>query len=567
MAYEKYISKNGKLYGPYTYHSKRINGKVVSEYHGTTKKPKNNFLWIVGVFIVAILLAGFIFWNTQFVGRATLDINSNSQVGEILEGVLSLSLKEGELIPASSKVIFDVDGISYEYILSDIINSETTSGNFYVEGKSISGGGVGYGVTGTKKIYPNLDFTLNILSESKAKTNNGDGGNNVPEVVEPVVEEIPEIIEESIEEIIEIEEVEIFEEVTDEIVVEESVETIEISTEETSIISESKQESKSEKNEKVEKKSELESTPEIVVEEVVEPTPETSVTGSVIASFFRNTLNSFLVFTGQVSLKLTQEVDGSTSFGESFTYDLAEGEIAEIKPNSVKIGEEVVNDNLVMLDIINNQVIVTTEYSIEEEGFGADYIGGTGETITIDLSQLNLELGGENILISFIYDNLELVSVSTFLDGEVEEPIEEPIEEIPETNISNQTEQPVIGNETIGNITLGNITDIVNISESNITIVIVEILTDEEKNILENKYGNVSVEITKAEKVKDRIEVTFEIGNYFTKHSYNEGLSVGELSEWIERDKIRLLKDIAEELSKESSSFENVEGLVGSYPI
>ena len=45
MVYEKYIRKNGKLYGPYTYHSKRVGGKVVSEYHGTKKPTKNhNFL-------------------------------------------------------------------------------------------------------------------------------------------------------------------------------------------------------------------------------------------------------------------------------------------------------------------------------------------------------------------------------------------------------------------------------------------------------------------------------------------------------------------------------------------
>ena len=35
MAYKKYIKRNGKLYGPYLYHSRRVNGKVISEYQGT----------------------------------------------------------------------------------------------------------------------------------------------------------------------------------------------------------------------------------------------------------------------------------------------------------------------------------------------------------------------------------------------------------------------------------------------------------------------------------------------------------------------------------------------------
>jgi len=40
MAYKKYIKRNGKLYGPYIYESKRVNGKVVSEYHGSEEPKK-----------------------------------------------------------------------------------------------------------------------------------------------------------------------------------------------------------------------------------------------------------------------------------------------------------------------------------------------------------------------------------------------------------------------------------------------------------------------------------------------------------------------------------------------
>ena len=34
MSYKKYIVKNGKTYGPYTYYSRMVNGKVISEYKG-----------------------------------------------------------------------------------------------------------------------------------------------------------------------------------------------------------------------------------------------------------------------------------------------------------------------------------------------------------------------------------------------------------------------------------------------------------------------------------------------------------------------------------------------------
>ena len=41
MVYKKYIKRNGKVYCHYIYHSKRVDGKVVSEYRGGLKKPKN----------------------------------------------------------------------------------------------------------------------------------------------------------------------------------------------------------------------------------------------------------------------------------------------------------------------------------------------------------------------------------------------------------------------------------------------------------------------------------------------------------------------------------------------
>ena len=51
MAYKKYIKRGGKIYGPYIYHSRRVNGRVISEYRGTGKENKISlgglkFLWI-----------------------------------------------------------------------------------------------------------------------------------------------------------------------------------------------------------------------------------------------------------------------------------------------------------------------------------------------------------------------------------------------------------------------------------------------------------------------------------------------------------------------------------------
>jgi len=43
MAYERYIKKNGKVYGPYVQHNKKVGGKVVSEYLGKKESGARKF--------------------------------------------------------------------------------------------------------------------------------------------------------------------------------------------------------------------------------------------------------------------------------------------------------------------------------------------------------------------------------------------------------------------------------------------------------------------------------------------------------------------------------------------
>ena len=57
MAYKKYIKRDGKLYGPYIYHSRKVNGKVISEYLGKGKeKNKNKRKKILSVLIIALII-------------------------------------------------------------------------------------------------------------------------------------------------------------------------------------------------------------------------------------------------------------------------------------------------------------------------------------------------------------------------------------------------------------------------------------------------------------------------------------------------------------------------------
>jgi hypothetical protein len=57
MVYKKYIKKNGHIYGPYIYHSKRVDGKVVSEYVGPKGlASKNRKLYILFTFVALLFV-------------------------------------------------------------------------------------------------------------------------------------------------------------------------------------------------------------------------------------------------------------------------------------------------------------------------------------------------------------------------------------------------------------------------------------------------------------------------------------------------------------------------------
>lgn len=171
MAYKKYIKRNGKIYGPYIYHSKRVDGKVVTEYKGSKKidfDKARKVLPFLGIVLVAIVLffAIYVLFNpnsdkTGLTGFSVLDLNAKYNPGENLRGSLDLVVGEGELIPASSRIVFTSENKSYEYSLQDLLTKEElVQGNFYVQGTNLSGEGIGYGLRGQKNIFPDISFVL-----------------------------------------------------------------------------------------------------------------------------------------------------------------------------------------------------------------------------------------------------------------------------------------------------------------------------------------------------------------------------------------------------------------------
>jgi hypothetical protein len=119
MAYKKYIERGGKIYGPYIYHSKRVDGKVISQYHGT-KAPKfsldskNLKLLVIVLGIFFLMGLSYIVYDSEsgFTGNVILD-SEKEEIPVIDETI------DSDLI-----VNVPVDGVSEEVFDSELTAEE-----------------------------------------------------------------------------------------------------------------------------------------------------------------------------------------------------------------------------------------------------------------------------------------------------------------------------------------------------------------------------------------------------------------------------------------------------------
>jgi hypothetical protein len=444
------------------------------------EEHKKIFRILAIVVIIVAIGYGIVFLNNQLTGKVSLELESTYEEGVPLEGKLKLSLKEGELIPANSKIIFENNGDVYEYELKEIVSNELVTGNFYIEGGQLSGSGEGIGLKGSKEIYPVVSFTLDILKESSSSE----------EVQEEVVEE--EVVEEEVEEVVE----------------------------------------EKEKKEKKEKE--------------VAP-----ITGNVISGFFGGIFNSFLSLTGQVSLEISSQVNGEVSVDNEYVYDLSDGESVELVSGSVSSNSEQLSDGDVDVKVQGNKVTVTTDYIESEEGFGEDYIGSDSQEISIDLSSINLNTESGDLKVSLVYGSEEIVAlVTSLVEGE---------EVSVETEDVEKTEEVEEKIEEITNTTLENVTISKNVTETEVS----NDLSEEEINVLTSEFGDVSVEITNAERSENGVVVKSELGNYWVEHYYSPEISDEKLYELVEEDKIKFLKDLSKKLLEQETSKERIDALIG----
>jgi hypothetical protein len=209
MVYKKYIRKNGKLYGPYIYQSRRVDGKVISEYIGMGNEKEKKIVpkkIITFIFLFALVAVSLFFLNLNLTGNVTFDLNS--RINENLE----LSLFQGELIPSSSKIKIYSNEKDKEYFLKDLIQPENQSenfqGNYYFDGTDLKDSGEGIGIEGIREEYPTVYFKFKIVeneennSEEKIVNQTQNKEENTPQEnsSEGSSEETEIIIDEVIEE-------------------------------------------------------------------------------------------------------------------------------------------------------------------------------------------------------------------------------------------------------------------------------------------------------------------------------------------------------------------------------
>jgi hypothetical protein len=422
MVYKKYIKKGDKTYGPYKYSSKRVDGKVVSNYLGPEEKIKLGGLFVLLVITFA-LFGALLYFNPSSpnpTGKVALHV-SPSVASEVISGNLNLLLSSGELLPSETEIQFVLEGQEKSFVLSDLISEESSLGEYYVEGKTLSGNGSGYGLIGEKREYSEVNFVLGIYEEeseiSEESPDDVSGGVDEEQVDENSEEGNidEEVVDDSEEEIVE----EVTEDSSEEQVDDSEEEIVEEVTEDSS-------------EEQVDENSEEENN-------------SAPITGNVVGGIFGRVFSFFLNLkpTGKITSNLANEIEGSVVYGEEFLYELEEGQTAEIISSSQDV-ELVIEEGVAK---------VTTDYYVSEEGYGKNYsFGERNRELRVDLSQIGLYSDDGQLEVKLLYDGQEIGSDSIILEEGAVIGAEIDVD----FNISVPT---IVGlNNSVGNESLGNMT-------------------------------------------------------------------------------------------------------------
>ncbi len=373
------------------------------------------------IFLLCFSAVLFFSYNTSsLTGRAILDLEPEYESEELLGGVLRFTFKEGELIPADSKVIIELNNYSKEFFLYEIIN-QTKNGNFYVQGTEINGSGKGFGIEGEKIFYPEVEFKLLIyhLYKEKNKSEEVDEEKNKSEKADEEKNKSEKADEEKNKS----------EKADDRIRVkgegegarEDKAEKDKGQTEgakEKQIKGQPSQDKKAGPQDESKKSDSAEANPSQTKSDSPgsneKPKTNGKISGVVvyIMEGIIKTISGRTIepsdFKRNKRTNGTFIIDGKASKNNDFFYNISDEQRAKIIPGSVRYNGALVKDSKLNLKIDNEKAIVSTDYSLSEKGFGEYYLGERTLNISINMSRFNIPAQDGLLSARLIYENKTL---------------------------------------------------------------------------------------------------------------------------------------------------------------
>lgn len=507
MVYKKFIRKNGKLYGPYLYHSKRVNGKVISEYKGIENQKKFYARKILPIAIGILFLFAFVFLFRQFtITGDVIEDSTKIEATELTWKSFSLSLIEGEFLPLDSQIIIESENKTYTTTFRELNKEKQINNKFYLKEEEISGEGEGFGLPGEIEINPEIYFEIELIDHKS-------------------IDGINDSIEENFQENSSLEKI------TNETPEENNKEVQNYSSDTP--------------DEKLIKEKDL-------IENISTETFNSPITGAVVSE-----------------LK-TKTISGNVKKDNPFTYELQKNQEINLIEGSVKTTNRTLPDSTIKIEIENDLITISTNYSEKISGFGEEFVGNKKE-IQIDISSLNMSNQEKIKEIEIIYQNKTLFSLypeenPTFPENEIPPEGNASIEEnqtfeIP-SNITEEFNETELNQTEEENETLE-----INQTQLNQTnMSIIQNLTSDELKIIQEFFGFEPI-ITNSSTYRDKIIVKSSIGKYNVEYSYPNNLQEEYLEKLIASDQTLWLKDIAREINFQKSSENLIENTTKTIPL
>ena len=549
MVYKKYIKRNGKFYGPYVYNSRRVNGKVISEYHGVEKKDYKKFILPVFGILFLMFLA---FFMVNFKGNISGNAIANSEVNLSSDNSLvyptvyftlishqkqdnqnNLTVQpENQNLPnnqSTNPLQENQSVLNSSADNSSNSNSSQTnslqpmqsSNNSTIPPQINSSGSLTGNSPSVNSQQNNSDSqSLQINSSTQSTTKPSAEQNST--TTSPISSATPSTEQTS------------------------STQTAQSSSSTPSQTSAGSTTSSSDNSASPTTASpESSSSSSVTTSAVSMPdstttSPISSATPSTEQTSSTQTAQSSSSTPSQTSEPTTtSQSSTTTSTSDSQTSSTTGTSTADSSSTATSTSNADSGTSAPITGGVISNILRTVS------NFFLGFLRPTGLAVSNPNSQdktINGEVSADKPFTYALSDgeSVELVSGSVKTDTKTL-PDDAIIISFEGNNVlikTNYTESNNLQNETI------NKTAIENVSFN------VPSLTDNEEKILENQFGNYSVGITKSELFNGKYIVGYQLGDYNIEYSYDPSLSNETLKNQMESDKIKWLRDIVNQLSK-----------------